>query len=47
MAQDRKPEAAPEDQSADRNPPEPEQEQAMEKVQEVAAEERENDRGYQ
>ena len=47
MAQDRKPEEAPEEQSADLNPPEPEKEQAMERVQQEAAEDRENDRGYQ
>ena len=47
MAQDRKPEDALDEQSVDRNSPEPEQEQAMEQVQEEAAEERKNDRGYQ
>ena len=47
MAQDRKPEDAPEEQSADQNPPVPEESQAMVQVQEEAAEERENDRGYQ
>jgi hypothetical protein len=47
LAQDHKPDNASEEQSADRNPPEPEQSHAMEQVQEEAAEERENDRGYQ
>ena len=47
MTENRKPQAAPDERSKEEAAPDPQQKPAMEKVQEEAARERENERGYQ